>query len=200
MWSWPCECPDKRTQRFLARSGERALSWAEVLSLWQESAAFRQAFTELLAAAPFDAFRWETPGITAGDTQSDFEFVLVESPELVTPADPEPFEDHFRRAGTESVICFRNLGGDARLVVPRPLANEETYAHLATFVRAAPETQRHALWVEVSRAMSRRLGDRPVWLSSAGGGVAWLHVRLDDRPKYYAYRPYRTYRSSPPVS
>jgi hypothetical protein len=85
-------------------------------------------------------------------------------------------------------------------VVPCPLADEETYAHLATFVRAAPETQRHALWVEVSLAMSRRLGDRPVWLSSAGGGVAWLHVRLDDTPKYYAYRPYRTYQSSLPES
>jgi hypothetical protein len=200
MWSWSCEVPDKRTRRYFARSGDRALTWGEVLSLWQGSAAFRQAFTGLLAAAPFEAFRWETPGITAGDTQSGFEFVLVDSPELATPPDPQPFEDHFRDAGGASVICFRNLGGDAQLVVPCPLADEQTCAHLATFVRTAPETQRHALWVEVSLAMSSRLGARPVWLSSAGGGVAWLHLRLDDRPKYYAYRPYRTSRSSPPVS
>ncbi|MFL6237620.1 MAG: DUF6940 family protein [Thermoanaerobaculia bacterium] len=25
-----------------------------------------------------------------------------------------------------------------------------------------------------------------------GAGVSWLHVRLDDRPKYYGYGPYRT--------
>ncbi|MGI9175867.1 MAG: DUF6940 family protein [Rhodothermales bacterium] len=25
-----------------------------------------------------------------------------------------------------------------------------------------------------------------MWLSTAGGGVSWLHVRLDSRPKYYA--------------
>lgn len=24
----------------------------------------------------------------------------------------------------------------------------------------------------------------------ASGGVAWLHVRLEGAPKYYAYRPY----------
>ena len=31
----------------------------------------------------------------------------------------------------------------------------------------------------------------PVWVSTAGAGVSWLHVRLDDRPKYYGYQPYR---------
>jgi hypothetical protein len=31
----------------------------------------------------------------------------------------------------------------------------------------------------------------PEWLSTAGAGVSWLHVRLDDRPKYYGYAPYR---------
>jgi hypothetical protein len=29
------------------------------------------------------------------------------------------------------------------------------------------------------------------WLSTAGMGVPWLHVRLDDRPKDYGHRPYR---------
>ncbi len=35
------------------------------------------------------------------------------------------------------------------------------------------------------------ISDRPIWLSTAGGGVAWLHVRLDSTPKYYGYAPYR---------
>jgi hypothetical protein len=39
--------------------------------------------------------------------------------------------------------------------------------------------------------MHQRVSAKPVWLSTAGGGVAWLHVRLDDRPKYYAHAPYR---------
>jgi Family of unknown function (DUF6940) len=32
---------------------------------------------------------------------------------------------------------------------------------------------------------------KPVWLSPAGAGVSWLHLRLDDQPKYYGYAPYR---------
>jgi len=30
------------------------------------------------------------------------------------------------------------------------------------------------------------------WLSTSGLGIAWLHVRLDERPKYYTHAPYRS--------
>jgi hypothetical protein len=39
--------------------------------------------------------------------------------------------------------------------------------------------------------MAQRLNEKPVWLSTAGGAVSWLHVRLDDRPKYYHYAMYK---------
>jgi len=42
-----------------------------------------------------------------------------------------------------------------------------------------------------ARAITARLSDRPLWVSTSGLGVAWLHVRLDARPKYYQYTPYR---------
>jgi hypothetical protein len=193
MWTWPSDSPDKQTIRFLVRSGDRPLSWDEVLRLWRDAAAFRTAFSKVLAAAPFEAFRWETPAVTAGDMQTAFEFVLVESPELLMAADPSSFAGHFSRAGSASVVAFQNLGGDATLLVPCPVAPQTAYAQLGAFVRTAPEAQQQALWMAVSLAMGRRLDDRPVWLSTAGGGVAWLHVRLDDRPKYYVHRPYRLY-------
>ncbi len=49
----------------------------------------------------------------------------------------------------------------------------------------------HSLWELVGEAMQRRPSHEPVWFSPAGAGVSWLHVRLDDRPKYYGYEPYR---------
>jgi hypothetical protein len=78
--------------------------------------------------------------------------------------------------------------------VPCPLGNDSAYGHLAAFVRLAPEDQRHALWQSVGNAMVLRLGTRPVWLSTAGAGVSWLHVRLDDRPKYYGFGSYKQWR------
>lgn len=132
---------------------------------WREDEAFRSTFTARLAAVPYAAFRWEMPAVTAATA------------------------DRFD-ADAGNVLPFPNLGGDAILVVPRPIAAPTAYGHLAAFVRRAPAHQQDAFWQAVGAAMSARLGARPVWLNTAGAGVPWLHLRLDDRPKYYRHRPY----------
>ena len=35
---------------------------------------------------------------------------------------------------------------------------------------------------------------RPVWLSTEGSGVPWLHVRMDSRPKYYHTREFKDWK------
>jgi hypothetical protein len=167
------------------------VSYAEVLRRWQEDADFRSLFIALLADAPFAAFRWETPPLTKATAGRPFEFVLLDSPGLASAPDADAFAEHFRTAAVGGVVAFPNLGQDAILVVPCPNGPTSAFGHLGAFVRQAPEAQRHALWERVGAEMNRRLGAKPVWLSTAGAGVAWLHVRLDDRPKYYGYRPYR---------
>jgi hypothetical protein len=167
----------------------RLASVVDVIHGWQSDATFRSFFNALLADSPFEAFRWETPAVTAATITEPCEFVLLDSPELVRRADPHAFRDHLTNA-TQDVVSFTNLGGDAMLIVPCPLAEPSAYGHLAAFVRRAPERQRQALWQLVGDVMASRVGRKPVWLSTAGAGVPWLHVRLDDRPKYYAYDAY----------
>lgn len=183
-----------RVRRFeLLRSGER-LSHAEVHELWQRDGGFRDHFVSLLRDAPYDAYFWETPALRRATLGQPFEFALVESPELarVRP-EPEVFRAQFESGAPDStVLRFSNLGGDALLVVPRPLAAASAYAHLAAFVRGAPVAQVHALWQAAAEALEQRIGDRPIWLSTAGLGVSWLHLRLDSRPKYYRHLPYTT--------
>jgi len=166
-------------------------SFADVLVAWQDDASFRALFNDLLAAVSFEVFRWETPPVTAATLTRAFEFVLLDCPELARRPEPQAFAEHFERAPDSSVVTFANLGGDAILIAPRLEAAPSAYGHLAAFVREAPEAQRHALWTSVGVAMTRRVGPRPVWLSTAGDGVSWLHVRLDDRPKYYWFDAYR---------
>lgn len=55
-----------------------------------------------------------------------------------------------------------------------------------------PAAQRRALWSHVGAALEARLGETPLWLSTAGMGVPWLHVRIVRRPKYYRHAAYRT--------
>lgn len=175
-------------RRYLIEYDARPTSFAAVVAGWQTDTAFRLWFNTLLAGTPYKAFRWETPGVTAATAGHDFEFVLLDAPGLARPPDAEAFAGHF---GTAGVVDFANLGGDARLVAPCPLADDSAYGHLAAFVRRAPAEQVDALWRTVGDAMARRLSAKPVWLSTAGAGVSWLHVRLDDRPKYYGHAPYR---------
>ena len=164
-------------------------SFADVVTGWTVAGDFRARFSEVLAAVPYPAFRWELPAVTDEIVGEPFEAVVLPSPEIDRPADPSAFRDQFA-ACTEMVTVFPNLGGDATLVVPLPSGPAACYAHLAAFVRGAPDAQRFALWETVGRAMVRRIGSKPVWLNTAGAGVPWLHIRLDDRPKYYRYGPF----------
>jgi hypothetical protein len=183
------ELADVRGLRFAVDHDARPATFGDILRGWQDDAIFRGFFNSLLAETPFAAFRWETPAVTAATATQPFEFVLLDSPGLARRPDPDAFAEHFGAA--EEVVTFANLGGDAVLVVPCPVTDLSAYGHLAAFVRLAPERQRHALWQAVGEAMTRRIGASPVWLSTAGAGVAWLHVRLDVRPKYYGFGPYR---------
>jgi hypothetical protein len=185
------ELTDGRGLRFSVDLRSKSATFADVVEGWRTDAAFRSLFDALLADEPFTAFRWETPPVTTATVTRPFEFVLLDCPGLARRPEPEAFAEHFGAAPESGVVTFPNLGGDAIMIVPCPRASDSTYAHLAAFVRGAPESQRHALWQNVGEAMSRRIGEQPVWLSTAGGGVSWLHVRLDDQPKYYGFGPYR---------
>jgi hypothetical protein len=169
-----------------------SVSTDAALDLCRSHADFRGQLIGALAAAPFDAYFWETPPVTASTLGRPFEFVLTEAPALAKAVpDLDAFRRHFDRDGDhDGVVVFENLGRDATLVVPRPLASTDTYVHLGAFLRRAPEAQTHALFRCVAQEVVSRVSDRPMWLSTAGMGVYWLHVRLDSRPKYYRHTPY----------
>lgn len=177
--------------RYFIALNAKAATYADIVRGWQSDPTFRLMFNNLLADAPFSAFRWETPPVTTATITRPFEFVLLDSPRLARRPDPEAFAEHFKRLPEANVIEFPNLGGDAIMIVPSLKTASSAYGHLGAFVREAPEAQRHALWQLVGEAMARRVGTKPVWLSTAGAGVSWLHVRLDDQPKYYGFGPYR---------
>lgn len=179
-----------RVAKTRLHEGHQPLTRARALALLRDDEAFRAFLDALLASAPYAAYFWETPPLTQATLARPFEFVLVDSPALAgLRADPAPFRHAL--AGAADVAVFPNLGGDATLVVPARRGPLAAYAHLAAFARGAPREQRLALWQAVALALDERLGDAPLWVSTSGLGVAWLHVRLDERPKYVTHAPYR---------
>ncbi len=190
MWSVKRDSPHgPGAQRLRFLTGDDYLTYAGFLSALAAEESFRDIFQCELREAPFIAYRWETPPLTVGNTDQPFECLLHDSPGLDVAADFRDFAPYFQSG--EDVVSFDNLGGDALLVVPCPVSAKTNYSHIAAFHRSAPERQQHALWQAVAGAVQARLDNRPLWLSTAGGGVDWLHVRLDQRPKYYRHQPWR---------
>lgn len=177
----------------LSRERQRPLSFAEVIDLWQTDDAFCDFFSRQLAAIPFEAYFWELPPLTAESLAQPFECVVVNSPRLAdVTVDYQSFAAFF--TDTAAVVDFDNLGHDARLVAPCPLGEPGQYTHLARFLRQAPRTQQRLFWHRLGQLCQERIGRRPLWLSTSGLGVCWLHARLDSEPKYYTYPHYRQSR------
>lgn len=170
----------------------RALSFGRYLDLLGRSDGFCAWYTALLADSPYAAFFWEHPPLTRATVGADARFALLDAPALEKVApDPAPFADQFRRRPDTDVLTFDNLGGDAALVVPRPMPGSPGAAHLAAFLRQEGAMRTRRLWRVTVAAVLARLGSAPLWLSTSGLGVFWPHLRLDSRPKYYQHAPYR---------
>ncbi len=191
MWSLDAAQPDAVTLRWgaiAAPSGR--LSRADVAAAWVSDARFRTFWIGALRTVPFAAYCWECPPVHARSLREPFECVFVSSPSLARMTqDPAAFAEHFEPG--RDVAAFGNLGGDAWLIAPAPQGSDADFAHLAAFTATASPARQDALWTAVGVALQARVGARPLWLSTAGHGVAWLHVRLDSRPKYYRHAAYR---------
>ncbi|CAM9169441.1 unnamed protein product [Pylaiella littoralis] len=183
------------------QSSWRTLGFREVAGLWKSGQGeFVETFVSSITDLPFEAVFWESIPVTRDTQDKPYEYVMVDSPRLAAvAADGSAFAAHLASGkGTNEVVSFRNLRKDARLVVPCEAEQERgaNYAHLATFVRTAPREQVVKFFGAVGEALEMEIASRndesPVWLSTSGLGVYWLHARLDAVPKYYTHTPYTT--------
>jgi len=190
---------DAERIRYQIVHNDEILTFGGVLTFWEHDTEFRSFYSSQLAEAPFSAFRWETPALTTESLQQPFEWVLIHAASFANrQSDADTFAGHFVNDDLDSgIVAFSNLRGDATMIVPSPRTDHEAYGHLAAFLRKSPNTQTDALWQVIAREMRSHIGSKPIWLSTAGGGVAWLHVRIDSRPKYYGHTAYKSVRESP---
>lgn len=200
-------------QRYAAidDSTDESISIREWLKMvYTDSPPGRRAASDLstiIASSPYKSLLFETPGTSWMDsTTTPFEFALVNEPALQSFAEKSPnrdaFAEYFDASSTQdetmTVCSFPNLGGDATLISPLPprdADNDASYSHLAIYVRSAPKNEVAEFWkvaaTKYLRALEEKHPQEMTWFSTNGMGVAWLHLRVDDRPKYYSYAPFK---------
>ncbi|MGM0547030.1 MAG: DUF6940 family protein [Bacteroidota bacterium] len=185
---------DNKSHKYTLYGDEERITFSRFLQLLANNKSFRLFFIDLLSEVTFRAYHWETPPITINTAERLFEFVVSHSPGIDLPPDPGPFRQYFHP--DKQVAVFDNLGGDAKLIAPTPPGGQQlNYSHIGVFTEHAPLEQQETFWETVGKITIDNISDRPLWLNTAGGGVAWLHVRLDSRPKYYRHTPYRSTES-----
>lgn len=168
------------------------LSYKKTLELWAGDETFRQFWVDQMQAIPFTGYLWETPPISNTLVSQPFECVFIERSvfEKLKP-NTRAYRNYFT---TEPVVDFPNLGKNATLIVPCPIAADTAYTHLGRFSGQAPTDQQLALWKRVGVLGLAQLSDKKLWISTHGLGVFWLHIRLDTYPKYYHYKNYSVER------
>jgi hypothetical protein len=108
-------------------------------------------------------------------------------------AQPLSFEQYLNAC--EGMGCVFKVDSSL-LVAPKQLGNTaDIYGHLAAFVRGASQEQIVGIWRLVAQTFLERLNyvnrPMPVWFSTAGTNIPWLHFQFDTRPKYYHYIPFK---------
>lgn len=190
MWNFNTETISEDISKYKITFQGATINKASFIQYLKSSTGFIQFLNSILENSPYAAFFWEVHPFTKHSMEQDFEFVLVNSSALTKiSTDPRSFRNQFDRQ--KPVVSFPNLGKNALLVVPTPIGALSCYGHLANFVRKAPEEQKIAFWKTVGMELDDAIGEAPKWLSTAGLGVHWLHLRIDSKPKYYRYKPYK---------
>ena len=143
----------------------------------------------ILQNIPFEYYVLQSPCFY-NNLNNKFEFVVINEPKLKNmKLNTTVYNKYFKK--DKNIAIFPNLTGDTTLIVPRilPDIDENVYLNIATFSRGAPIDQQILLWKKVFKELKNCKHN--CFLNIHGLGVGWLHVRIDEKPKYYLFNNYK---------
>jgi hypothetical protein len=146
-------------------------------------------------------FYWECVPVSNATQAKPFEFVLIPCV-FQQPFNSKCFDDK-RRKTDGAPISFKNLGKDADLIIPTIPTNQHNtsatafqhFRQIGSFMLKEDKQRSTALWKQVARTFKDQLNNinpnHSIWMSTDGRSEAWLHFRLDTKPKYTKYVEFR---------
>ena len=146
-------------------------------------------FINILQNIPFEYYVLQTPCLK-NNLDKNFEFVIKNKLELKKiKLNTTVYKKYFKQ--NENVASFLNLTGDTTLIVPKmlPGVNKNSYLNISTFSKYAPMDQQILVWKKVFKELKKC--KHSCFLNTHGLGYGWLHIRIDEKPKYYLFDDYK---------
>ena len=151
----------------------------DIGNLMRHNIKFKKEFVSILRNCTFSAYYFQCDKLNFNKA---FSFTLIDAPELVKiQCDYKTFDKQLKN--TCKVCVFPNLGKNATLIVPNYKIGKNTgvdYRSIATYFKTAGM----AALIRLVEAMGDNVYEN-CYLSTSGLGVHYLHVRIEDTPKYY---------------
>jgi hypothetical protein len=154
------------------------MTWNEVIkSLRENIDTFVYKLIQFFIGVKYKAYFWECDKVMMN---KPFRFAIFDSKTLANRKQDNKAFNGVINCKKDYAISFPSLSKNIDLVVPCNRSSSTKYTSLATFSRTSLIKQQVDFWMIVGNNIKD--GD---WVSTSGLGVAWLHVRISDRPKYY---------------
>jgi len=178
----------------LSRDGEN-LSYIQVFELLTAGDSLTEIMTNFLVEWNQDFF-WEHPKVSNDTCKSNYEVSVIPTDAFNNREENfDPFKSKFKI--TDQIKVFHNLRKDSLLIVPnKNEVSDQNFVTLRKFLQTAPKSLIKKFWKTVGETMIDQISKNSdyCYLSTHGLGVLWLHVRVDQRPKYYHTKKYRVSR------
>ena len=156
---------------------------------------FQKEFINILKNSPYNSYYFQTPNIRS--LNDPIEFVLIKSETLhKKTADWTKYKEYMKRKPrNRTSLSFDNLSGNTKLVVPFNKKENIKYGHLKDFILNASKEEIRDILLKVGEEVENYknnsiTNEKPLFLSTHGDGVPWLHFRIESSPIYYLYKPY----------
>lgn len=198
-WKWNIikQTNDLLVIRLSNETTNNFIKWIDIFDNFTNKI-FISSFINILSKTnQFDEYYLEFSPTTSNQINSDiFEFVLIKTSGFTLKADIFPFGVEKINKNSNQIIWFPNPSNSAVLVVPcfNHLFPIDDYIHIGTFMRSSNINQKFNLVITMFKIYFNELLSEPnkkLWLSTHGKGVGWLHIRIDQIPKYITYKPYK---------
>ena len=178
-------------------SNKKFLTYKNFYNLIKISPKLINDIISILKTSPFESYYLEFNPVSWNLlAERCFEFVITKTTGFIIKTDMMTFGETNINTNSNNIYTFPNLSKKSILVSPcyNHNYNINIYNNIGTFMRSSNLEQQFLLFSTVFAELLTQLKKNKnnfLWLSTHGKGVAWLHVRIDDNPKYISYQPYK---------